>query len=135
MDPDCLIQRLNELATRADESAYAVARTEDVGDPMTAGEFNDLSASLAYLAANRYCATFDDPDSLAAYAAETATTGADVTPTRLRKAYATMLRMRYVRRDVTFDGEAGRAVVVTHATLTGENSYIAAYALGIAYWG
>lgn len=134
MNPDCLVDCLNELATGALEGAFVMTRSGAVGDPLSAGEFDTLSFYVAWLSQNRYVSDFDEPDSLVNYQAETVSADSEVTPMRLRKLYAAMLRMRFVRRDVSWSDGISRTVVVT-AAANSEADYVAAYKLMRALWG
>ena len=134
INPDCLVERLNELATNAVEPSYNMTRTESYGDNLSVSEFNTLSTNVAWLAANRYVANADDPDATVAYPAITATVTADITTPRLRAIEATMRKLRWLRAAVTWDEISQTKVTVTHATWSEPNCK-AAYGLVLAYWG
>src|SRR5688572_29739529 len=126
-DPDCLVERLNELANNAQEPSYTMTRTNPVGTPLSYTEFNTLSSKVSWLSQNRYVGDYDDPDSFVNYDAVVLTADSQVTTLRLREVFRAMTVMQYVRRDISWTGATITQVVVTHASPT-ENNYIRALA-------
>ncbi|MGE5610464.1 MAG: DUF2460 domain-containing protein [Bacillota bacterium] len=134
VDPDALVDALNDRAMMANEPAYQMTRTLPDGNPLSAAEFNSVSANTAYLAQNVYVGDYNDPDSFGDYQKVTVATDAEVTDRRLVDLRTAIQKMKYVRRPAELFPHHFAQIVVTHPTYSEDNTD-GAYDLIETYWG
>jgi hypothetical protein len=105
-----------------------------LGNPLSAAEFNDLSAKVAYLAGYVYVSDYNDPDSFGDYEAVTVAADPEVTDRRLVEVRTSIQKMKYVRRPAELIPHHFAQIVITHPTYSEDNTD-GAYDLLDTYWG